>query len=77
MGVLGMTGDEPLPHEEHCDSLRERDRTGVVGVPADGVRLRRYVLEDDDDPDEDARFSKLGGVRTVLVGSWKWIGWAY
>ena len=72
-----MAGDEPLPHEEHWDSRRDRDcdKTGVVGISADGVRLRRYVLEDDD-PEEDARFSKLGGVRTVLVGSAGWIGWA-
>jgi hypothetical protein len=44
IGVVGMTGDEPLSHEEHWDSLRDLVKTGVVGVftdvDADGVRRR-------------------------------------
>lgn len=39
---------------------------------AEGVRLRRYEL--DDDPDDDALLSRLGGVRTARVGIGKCIG---
>ena len=59
---------ELLSHEEHCDSLLDLDNSGVAAEVAEGVRESRYVLEEEDDPD-DARFSRLGGVRTVLVGS--------
>ena len=43
IGVVGMTGDEALSHEEHWDSRRdlELDRIGVLVLDeADGVRWR-------------------------------------
>lgn len=71
IGVVGMTGEAHSVVEDDCDSLLpepvEGESTGVLGV-----RERWYPL--DEEPDDDTRLSKLGGVRIVRFGIGKCSG---